>query len=297
MQTKQLNQPTSKRQFVVGIVGANAHEFESISRIFTVTNFRCRSYSAKHIDIGAHKHPHNVDFIVMCSNNPRAISVWNNSSYTMTNNKQPMIFLSRHKDQKLGRYQIASPINASRLIKLLDHFTISELNYFPEFEIGGDSSNIEDIMVSGLRILRKNAIRNPKTSDARKSVLVIDDSLAVRRQMQIEIQLLNDRLDVADCAEAAIKAIDKKRYDLIFLDVVMPGMDGYAVCKKIKKSPLNRNTPVVMLTSRSSSFDKIKGALAGCDAYLVKPINHNDFESICNRFTHDKLERDQAYAS
>ena len=77
----------------------------------------------------------------------------------------------------------------------------------------------------------------------------------------------------------------------------MPGMDGYSACKKIKKSKLNTSTPVVLLTSRSSSFDKIKGALAGCDAYLVKPINHNEFESVYEKFTENKLTTGEAHAS
>ena len=49
-----------------------------------------------------------------------------------------------------------------------------------------------------------------------------------------------------------------------------------------KKIQANKNTPIILLTSKSSSFDRIKGALAGCDTYLVKPINHSDFERIIN---------------
>jgi len=63
----------------------------------------------------------------------------------------------------------------------------------------------------------------------------------------------------------------------------MPGMDGYAACKSIKRTSLNKNTPVVMLTSKSSSFDKFKGMLAGCDTYLTKPINHNEFKQVTEK--------------
>ena len=60
----------------------------------------------------------------------------------------------------------------------------------------------------------------------------------------------------------------EKKYDIIFLDVVMPGADGYEVCKAIKKG---NNTYVVMLTSKKSPFDKIRGTMSGCNAYITKP--------------------------
>ncbi|VUD62004.1 Transcriptional regulatory protein AfsQ1 [Thalassocella blandensis] len=300
MQNKSPSKADNQRRFNVGLVGNNDAELEVLTRIFTVTNFRNRSYIPVQIDINSFKKQHDVDFILMCSSNPRVVSAWQQSTYSVTHNNRPLIFLARNSEQKLGRYQLSSPINPARLIKLLDYFTISELNYFPEFEIGTDNTNIEDKTMSGLKILRDNALQNPKDQQSKHTALVVDDSLAVRRQMQIEFQLLGDHLEVAASAEEAMQAIESKRYDIIFLDVVMPGMDGYAACKKIKKNKLNASTPVVMLTSRSSSFDKFKGALAGCDAYLVKPINHNEFESVYEKFTDQNItsvNRGQAHAS
>jgi len=118
----------------------------------------------------------------------------------------------------------------------------------------------------------------------RTRALVVDDSLAVRKQMEIEFSLLDNDLDVAANAEEALSIASKTKYDVIFMDVVMPGIDGYAACKKLKRETINKKTPIIMLTSRSSSFDKIKGALAGCDAYLVKPINHNEFNQIYSQY-------------
>lgn len=300
MQNKSPKKAANQRQFKVGLVGTSDTELEVLTRIFTVTDCRSRSYIPVHIDLNSFKKQHDVDFILMCSSNPRVLNAWRQSTYNVTHDNRPMIYLARNNDQQLGRYQLSSPINPARLIKLLDYFTISELNYFPEFEIGNDNANIEDKTMSGLKILRDNALQNPKDQGSIYKALVVDDSLAVRRQMQIEFQLLGDHLEVAASAEDAMKAIESKRYDIIFLDVVMPGMDGYAACKKIKKNKLNANTPVVMLTSRSSSFDKFKGALAGCDAYLVKPINHNEFESVYEKYTNQNISsvnRGQAHAS
>jgi len=296
MQTVSEKNIEKQRKFVVGVVGASGAEMEAIERIFSVTNFRSRCYHPKRVNINEYRRPHEIDFVLMCSSNPRAIEAWRKSRFSKTNADRQAIFLARNTAQKLGDYQLNSPINPARFIKLLDHYTISELNYLPEFEIGSENQNIEDLTISGLKILRNN-ILNSKSDEPTKNVLIVDDSLAVRRQMQIEFQLRHDRLDVAKSAEEAMLAIQKKKYDIIFLDVVMPGMDGYAACKKIKKNKLNMSTPVVLLTSRSSSFDKIKGALAGCDAYLVKPINHNEFESVYDKHTENKLNRGQAHAS
>jgi two-component system, cell cycle response regulator len=65
---------------------------------------------------------------------------------------------------------------------------------------------------------------------------------------------------------------------------VLPGSDGYSVCRTIKRDPKTRLTPVVMLTSKSSPFDKIRGTLAGCDNYLTKPVTQDDFERTVKRY-------------
>jgi two-component system, cell cycle response regulator len=68
-------------------------------------------------------------------------------------------------------------------------------------------------------------------------------------------------------------ACAKQRFDVIFLDIQMPGMDGYDVCKRVRGDRLNKNAKVFMLTSRSGTFDKVRGKLAGCDLYLTKPVD------------------------
>ncbi len=75
------------------------------------------------------------------------------------------------------------------------------------------------------------------------------------------------------------------RFDILLLDVLMPGMDGYETCRRIKgtrrgKTPL----PVIMLTSKSSSFDRIRGKMSGCDAYLTKPVDPDALRTTLARF-------------
>ena len=102
---------------------------------------------------------------------------------------------------------------------------------------------------------------------------------------------MDAHLDSVADGDAAVKATEQEKYDVIFLDVVMPGLDGYSVCKNIRRSALNKTTPVIMLTSRSSKFDKLKGILAGCDTYLTKPINHNEFKEITQKHLVKSMEK------
>lgn len=107
--------------------------------------------------------------------------------------------------------------------------------------------------------------------------LIVDDSLTVREQLRSALDRSGILSDTAEDAVSAIAQLATKRYDLVFLDVVMPGSDGYEVCRGIKKDIYTRGIPVLMLTSRSSPFDRARGALAGCDSYLVKPITWETF--------------------
>ncbi|MDJ0832377.1 MAG: response regulator [Gammaproteobacteria bacterium] len=105
------------------------------------------------------------------------------------------------------------------------------------------------------------------------NVLVVDDSYPVRRYMEqklFDLSRIPVTLSFAESGEEALKKTAKRHYDLVFLDVVMEGIDGYKVCKQIK-SKTKSNTRVVMLTSKKSPFDKVRGTMSGCDAYITKP--------------------------
>ncbi len=116
------------------------------------------------------------------------------------------------------------------------------------------------------------------------SVLVVDDSPTVRKQLELVLAGLEARVHVAGTGEEALELMAHKRFDLVLLDVVLPGSDGYSVCRSIKRDPKARLTPVVMLTSKSSPFDKIRGSMAGCDNYLTKPVTQDDFSRTVRRY-------------
>jgi two-component system, cell cycle response regulator len=126
------------------------------------------------------------------------------------------------------------------------------------------------------------------------TALVVDDSLTVREQMRQALQRLGIACDLADSAEAAMRLLERQSYSLAFLDVVMPGTDGYELCRKIKQNTYMRLMPVLMLTSRSSPFDRARGALSGCDSYLIKPITWDTFSQAVDKALMKSFRNDRA---
>jgi two-component system cell cycle response regulator len=115
------------------------------------------------------------------------------------------------------------------------------------------------------------------------AALAVDDSETVRTQLVAGLERVGIQAHAVADAEGAINAMRVQSFDLILLDVVMPGIDGYELCRRIKQDAYSRGTPVIMLTSRSSPFDRARGALAGCDSYLTKPVTWTAFSAEVDR--------------
>lgn len=128
----------------------------------------------------------------------------------------------------------------------------------------------------------RNGAAAKQVSDA---VLVVDDNLTVRKFMEAKLAPFGFSADFAETGEEAVGLTGAKEYTCVFLDVVLPGIDGYQVCKLIKSNKQAvKRTAVVMLTSRSSPFDKLRGSLAGCDEYLTKPVDENHLLEVISKF-------------
>lgn len=111
-------------------------------------------------------------------------------------------------------------------------------------------------------------------SAAARQVLVVDDSLAVRTYLRTLLEARGLQVSEADSVDGAHGALAQSAYACVFMDVLMPGTDGYEGCKQIKARRRGAAAmPVVMLTSKASPFDRIRGKLAGCDAYITKPVD------------------------
>jgi putative two-component system response regulator len=107
-------------------------------------------------------------------------------------------------------------------------------------------------------------------------ILIVDDESSARAAL--ETLLRREGYDVRDAADgrSALAACSEFKPDLILLDILMPGIDGFEVCRRIKETPETRLTPVVLITGLSDTEDRIRGITAGADDFLSKPIDINE---------------------
>jgi twitching motility two-component system response regulator PilG len=148
----------------------------------------------------------------------------------------------------------------------------------------GDSSSLENTSAR-MRAFSVGAPRlRPILNAPTEWVLVVDDNQTVREFMRNKLAAFNFNVDYAENGEQAIGLTGQRHYTCIFLDVIMPGIDGYQVCKLIKANRTAKKSTVVMLTSKGSPFDKIRGAMSGCDAYLTKPVDEEKLVETIAKF-------------
>ncbi|MBL8454167.1 MAG: twitching motility response regulator PilG [Zoogloea sp.] len=102
--------------------------------------------------------------------------------------------------------------------------------------------------------------------------MVIDDSNTIRRSAEIFLAQAGCQVVLAEDGFDALSKIADHAPDLIFVDIMMPRLDGYQTCALIKKNARLKSTPVIMLSSKDGLFDRARGRLAGSDEYLTKPF-------------------------
>jgi twitching motility two-component system response regulator PilG len=103
-------------------------------------------------------------------------------------------------------------------------------------------------------------------------ILVIDDSNTIRKSAEMFLRQAGYEVFLAEDGFDALAKISDHEPQVIFVDIMMPRLDGYQTCALIKQNPTLRSTPVIMLSSKDGIFDRARGRLAGSDRYLTKPF-------------------------
>jgi twitching motility two-component system response regulator PilG len=116
-------------------------------------------------------------------------------------------------------------------------------------------------------------------------VLIIDDSNTIRRSAELFLRQAGYEVILAEDGFDALSKISDHQPSIIFVDVMMPRLDGYQTCALIKQNPVYRSTPVIMLSSKDGLFDRARGRLAGSDRYLTKPFNKDGLISAVMDYT------------
>lgn len=105
------------------------------------------------------------------------------------------------------------------------------------------------------------------------SILAVDDDVRILRMMQRTLELEGYHVISANNGQSVLNMFDQEDLDLVLLDVMLPGMDGYTVCRRIREFS---NTPVVMVTAKASEEEKLQGFEAGADDYVTKPFSSRE---------------------
>ena len=116
----------------------------------------------------------------------------------------------------------------------------------------------------------------PEPSLEGVKVMVIDDSKTIRRTAETLLKKAGCEVVTATDGFEALAKITDQNPDLIFVDIMMPRLDGYQTCALIKKNPTYRDTPVILLTSKDGLFDRARGRIVGSDRYLTKPFTKDE---------------------
>ncbi|UCD32095.1 MAG: response regulator, partial [Desulfobacterales bacterium] len=123
----------------------------------------------------------------------------------------------------------------------------------------------------------------------KESILMVDDNPTNLQVLFQTLESMECRMLVAKDGQTALTIADKKLPDLILLDIMMPGMDGYEVCRRLKSQPSTQHIPVIFLSALSETDDKVKGLNIGAVDYITKPFQPEEVIARVN--THLTIHR------
>ncbi len=130
-----------------------------------------------------------------------------------------------------------------------------------------------------------------KVSSEDSNILVVDDSPTIRKLVSLILGRRGFKVVVAKDGMEALAQINAARPSLIFLDITMPRMDGYQLCKIVRNKTQTKTIPIVMLTAKDGLFDKIKGRMAGASGYITKPFDANQLLAAVEKYLPRQVER------
>ena len=229
-----------------------------------------------------------------CSVETAAIIIVNDEADAMASALQQqqlqiIVSISDNDNCVIGDYKIKRPLLITRVMRALEQAS-EQYQQSADANVDVDVEKSEIIEASPQ--VEKPVIKKPvekskvaKTERGDFHALIVDDSAAIRKQLELELRDTAISADYADCGKVALEKINKTQYDLIFLDIIMPDIYGYEVCKQLRKKENYKRTPVIMLSGKTEPLDEVEGIVAGATTYLLKPVKHKDFQKILTRIS------------
>lgn len=289
---------TATKRYSVGLFGLPELEQQVLKRIFSLSRSRDNAY-----DMIVEPNGQAVDIVLIDKSNTEALRKMQGSE----SHGRPVVYIVQDKERG-DPYNVRRPFTATRTLGVLDEVVKNEIATTSGSPVKAPPNAAALAATAPAPRSRQTppaeakrpqlaGAPNPEnTGEMRKrytglglKALVVDDSLPVRKQVAMALQRSGIDAEFAENGESALELVAENDYDIIFLDVVMPGADGYEVCKTIKRDRKKKTIPVIMLTGKSSPFDKVKGKLSGCDTYLTKPVSIKEFNQALNRCLHEPM--------
>ena len=229
-----------------------------------------------------------AEMVILNAEDEVALNDWHKISGN--NQSATVVLISAANQHGHTKYNVSRPLAPAKILMMLDLIVEEKKNKFAD-----PGRLTENTQLSQ----PDNILAGKLMAGARQRALVVDDSPAVRKQILLELASFNIEVDTAENGEQCLLMLKDNRYDIIFLDVVMPGADGYQVCRAIRRKQDGQHTPIVMLTSKSSPFDRIRGTFSGCSGSLTKPVDYDNFYRVledCLAIAQGDEEDDTKYA-
>ncbi len=267
--------PDQSAPIGVSIIGLPDDQASKLRRILKLSDTRAKKYFEIEDNLA-----HQASIIITADLN------------TAANEHQSVVYYGHQ--QSNSAYQLQPPLMSIRVLRVLDGIEVkhSTQNRTVAKEVALDNSN------HALSNNNQPQIETtlPATSAAVESsdnnqdvlsyrVLIVDDSVLIHKALDIELSKAPfiPNTDYAESGEDCLKLVGQNQYDIIFLDVMMPGIDGFETCTEIRKIASYKKVPIIMLSAKTSPLDEVKGVMAGCTTYLTKPIQHEAFQKLLNR--------------
>ena len=263
----------SANNYAVVVFGIPDFERELVERIFSLSESRDNIYR-----IVDEAQSHTAEIALVDKGNGTAADGF--AKFHAQRRDFPTVIIANGTEPE-GDYWVKRPFTAMRMLGALDRLV--------ENEVRGADRTQPKAPAPEAKSENAPATATPTASAGNYRALVVDDSLPVRKQVNIALRRAGITAEFAEDAESALKLIETRSYDILFLDVVLPGKDGYEICKAVKSDKDKKHIPVVMLTGKSSHFDKVKGKLSGCDAYLTKPVSLKEFNETLSKWLNPPL--------
>ncbi|OHX64350.1 hypothetical protein NH26_22420 [Flammeovirga pacifica] len=174
-------------------------------------------------------------------------------------------FVELHK----GKVAVESKVNEGTVFHM--DFPMGK-NHLPSDQIVSDQNRVKNKYVLPIGSKEKLSANNASSTSKKQSILLVEDNYELRSYLK---EALQDRYHIYEAIDGftALELLESKNVDIIISDIMMPKMDGFELCKKVKTNVKISHIPLILLTAKNEQEDKIKGINLGADAYIQKPFD------------------------